>query len=155
MIPATIRRRMKAVGDTRFIGRPARLSARSRGGRRPDERCPQGLGSTRRLSVLGERDASPPINVPVRAFPGRRPAYRARQNRRSQPRDGHVSGVGLMVEASLILTWRQPEAALEVAVQVTLIGEAGGGGDIGDRLAGFEQLAGLADTVRELQRVGW
>ena len=59
------------------------------------------------------------------------------------------------LEVALILTWRQPEAALEVAVQVTLIGEAGGGGDIGDRLAGFEQSAGLADTVRKLQRVGW
>ena len=60
-----------------------------------------------------------------------------------------------MVEASLILTWRQPEAALEVAVQVTLIGEAGGGGDIGDRLAGFEQSAGFADAVGDLESVGW
>jgi hypothetical protein len=60
-----------------------------------------------------------------------------------------------MVEASLILTGVSARPRWEVAVQVTLIGEAGGGGDIGDRLAGLEQSAGLADTVRELQRVGW
>ena len=58
-----------------------------------------------------------------------------------------------MVEASLILTWRQPEAALEVAVQVTLIGEAGGGGDVGHRFAGLRAVGGPAHTVRDLRRL--
>jgi hypothetical protein len=55
----------------------------------------------------------------------------------------------------LILGRGHSEAALKVAVQVTLVGEAGGGGGLGDRLAGFEQAAGNADPVRELQRMGW
>jgi len=42
-----------------------------------------------------------------------------------------------------------------VAVQVALVGEATGGGGLDDRLAGFEQAAGAADPVRELQRMGW
>lgn len=60
----------------------------------------------------------------------------------------------MRVEASSILTWCQPEAALEVAVKVTLVGEAGSGGDVGDRLAGFEQSAGFADAVGDLESVG-
>ncbi len=40
-------------------------------------------------------------------------------------------------------------------MQVALVGEAGGGGGLGDRLAGFEHAAGAADPVRELQRMGW
>jgi hypothetical protein len=54
----------------------------------------------------------------------------------------------------LILGGSDSEAALEVAVQVALVGEAAGGGGLGDRLAGFEQAAGGADPVRELQRMG-
>ena len=44
-----------------------------------------------------------------------------------------------------------------MAVKVTLVGEAeaGGGGDVGDRLAGFEQSAGFADAVGDLESVGW
>jgi hypothetical protein len=42
---------------------------------------------------------------------------------------------------------------LEVAVQVALVGEAGGDGGRGDRLAGFEQTAGGADAVGDLQGV--
>ena len=58
-------------------------------------------------------------------------------------------------ETLLILGGGDSEAALEVAVQVALVGEAGGDGGLGDRLAGFEQAAGAADPVRELQRMGW
>ena len=39
-------------------------------------------------------------------------------------------------------------------MQVALVGEAGGGGGRGDRLAGFEQAAGGTDAVGDLQRVG-
>lgn len=39
-------------------------------------------------------------------------------------------------------------------MQVTLVGKAGGGG-LGDRRAGFEQAAGGANAVGDLQRVGW
>ena len=42
-----------------------------------------------------------------------------------------------------------------MAVQVTLVGEAGGGGGLGDRLASFEQAPGATQPVRELQRMGW
>jgi hypothetical protein len=63
--------------------------------------------------------------------------------------------IRLGVEASSVLTWCQPEVALEVAVQVTLVCEACGGGDVGDRLARFEQSAGFTDAVGELQGVGW
>jgi hypothetical protein len=41
-----------------------------------------------------------------------------------------------------------------VAVQVALVGEAGGGGSLGDRLVGFKHAAGDADAVGDLQRVG-
>jgi hypothetical protein len=47
------------------------------------------------------------------------------------------------------------EGALEVAVQVALVGEAGGGGGRGDRLTGFEEAAGSADAVGEVEGVGW
>src|SRR3954451_14885002 len=57
-------------------------------------------------------------------------------------------------EASLVLARGQTQAALEVAVQVAVIGEPGRSRGRGDRLAGFHQAAGEADTVRELQRVG-
>jgi hypothetical protein len=58
-------------------------------------------------------------------------------------------------EALLILARGESEAALEVAVQVTLVGEASGSGGLGDRLASFEQSAGGTDAVSDLQRVGW
>ncbi len=54
----------------------------------------------------------------------------------------------------MILGGSDSGAALEVAVQVALVGEAAGGGGLGDRLAGFEQAPGAADPVRELQRMG-
>ena len=54
----------------------------------------------------------------------------------------------------MILARGQTQAALEVAVQVALVGEPGRSRGLGDRLAGFEQAAGEADAVRELQRVG-
>jgi hypothetical protein len=54
----------------------------------------------------------------------------------------------------LILARGQTQAALEVAVHVAVIGEPGRSRGRGDRLAGFDQAAGEADTVRELQRVG-
>jgi hypothetical protein len=38
---------------------------------------------------------------------------------------------------------------------MALVGKAGGGGGGGDRLAGFEQAAGVADPVGDLQRVWW
>jgi hypothetical protein len=41
-------------------------------------------------------------------------------------------------EAPLVLAGSHSEGALEVAVQVTLIRETGGGGCAGDRLSGFE-----------------
>ena len=40
-----------------------------------------------------------------------------------------------------------------MAVQVTLVGEAGGGCNVGDCLAGFEQSSGLADPVGHMERV--
>ena len=43
---------------------------------------------------------------------------------------------------------------MEVAVEVTLVGEAGGCGGFADRHAGLEHPAGGSDAVRELQRVG-
>src|SRR3954451_12933821 len=46
-----------------------------------------------------------------------------------------------------------PEAGLEVAVEVALVGEARGGGGGGNGFPGFEQAAGGADAVRDLQRV--
>ena len=58
-------------------------------------------------------------------------------------------------ETPLILGRGHSEAALEVPVQVTLVGEAGGGGGLGDGLASFEKAAGAADPVRELQGMGW
>jgi hypothetical protein len=58
----------------------------------------------------------------------------------------------LRPQPSLVLAGGQPEAALEVAVQVALVGEAGHGGRGGDRLADFQQAAGGADAVRDLQR---
>ena len=54
----------------------------------------------------------------------------------------------------MILARGQTQAALEVAVQMAVIGEPGRSSGRGDRLAGFDQAAGEADTVRELQRVG-
>jgi hypothetical protein len=65
-----------------------------------------------------------------------------------------VRGFRSGAETPLILGGSDSEAALEVAVQVALVGEAAGGGDLGDRLAGFEQAAGAADPLRELQRMG-
>jgi hypothetical protein len=50
----------------------------------------------------------------------------------------------------LVLAGRQSQGALEVAVEVALVGEAGGGGGRGDRLAGFEQAAGVVNTVGDL-----
>jgi PhnB protein len=70
-------------------------------------------------------------------------------------REGGGNGVRSGADTSLIFGRGHAEAALEVAVQVTLVGEAGGGGRFGDRLAGFEQAAGHANPVRELQRMGW
>src|SRR6476661_9026003 len=52
-------------------------------------------------------------------------------------------------EAPLILAGGQTQAALEVAVQVAVIGEPRLGGGRGDRFAGFDQAAGGPDTVRE------
>ena len=69
----------------------------------------------------------------------------------ARPGHGFRSGA----ETPLILGGGDSEAAPEVAVQVALVGEATGGGGLGDRLAGFEQAAGAADPVRELQRMGW
>jgi hypothetical protein len=43
---------------------------------------------------------------------------------------------------------------LEVPVQVTLVGEASGGGGLGDPSAGFEQAPGGANAVGDLQGVG-
>ena len=54
----------------------------------------------------------------------------------------------------MILARGQTQAALEVAVQVAVIGEPRLDGGRGDRLAGFDQAAGGPDMVRELQRVG-
>jgi hypothetical protein len=71
--------------------------------------------------------------------------------RDAKPGRGFRSGV----ETPLILGRSHTEAALEVAVQVTLVGEAGGGGSLGDRLASFEQAPGATQPVRELQRMGW
>src|SRR6266851_1457556 len=72
-------------------------------------------------------------------------------SRTPSPAVGFRSGV----ETPLILGRSHTEAALEVAVQVTLVGEVGGGGGLGDRLASFEQAPGATQPVRELQRMGW
>ena len=53
----------------------------------------------------------------------------------------------------LIFGGCQSEASLEVAVEVTLVGEAGGGGGLGDGRAGLEHAAGGSDAVSDLQRV--
>ena len=42
-----------------------------------------------------------------------------------------------------------------MAVEVTLVGEARGGGGLGDRRAGLEHAAGGSDAVSDLQRVWW
>lgn len=43
---------------------------------------------------------------------------------------------------------------MEVAMKVALIRETGGGGGLGDRVAGFEEASGAADAVGDLQGVG-
>src|SRR5215218_3490655 len=62
--------------------------------------------------------------------------------------------VGSGVEPPLVLGGGHPEAAPEMAVEVALVGEAGGGGGVGDAVARFEQATGRAEAVGELQRVG-
>lgn len=42
-----------------------------------------------------------------------------------------------------------------MAVEVTLVGEARGGGGLGDRRAGLEHAAGGSDAMSDLQRVSW
>ena len=65
-----------------------------------------------------------------------------------------TSGTYSVDEPNSILTWCQAEASLEMTMQVTLVGEPGSGGDVGNRVAAFEQPSGLADAVRDLQCVG-
>jgi hypothetical protein len=55
----------------------------------------------------------------------------------------------------LVLRWRDAEAALEVAVQVALVGESGGGRGVRDGCTGFEQATGDPDAVGDLQCVRW
>jgi hypothetical protein len=57
-------------------------------------------------------------------------------------------------KAPLILAWGDAEAALEMAVQVALVGEARGGGRRGDRLTGLEEATGGTDAVADLQSMG-
>jgi hypothetical protein len=59
------------------------------------------------------------------------------------------------VEALLVLAGGWSEAALEVSVQMALIGEACGAGGFGDRLASLEQAPGFANAVGDLECVGW
>ena len=65
-----------------------------------------------------------------------------------------TSGTYSVGEPNSILTWCQAEASLEMTMQVALVGEPGSGGDVGNRVAAFEQPSGLADAVRDLQCVG-
>jgi len=77
------------------------------------------------------------------------------RSRRAAALGGRPPSVAVAApEAPLILAGGQTQAALEVAVQVAVIGEPRLGGGRGDRFAGFDQATGEADTVRELQRVG-
>ena len=62
-------------------------------------------------------------------------------------------GAAGVEDTALVLAGSQAEAALEVTMQVALVGEAGLGGDLGDRAAGLEQSACGSDPVGELQRV--
>lgn len=71
----------------------------------------------------------------------------AEAERELRLRRGDWSGV----EALLVLARGWAETALEVSVQVALVGEAGGGGGFSDRLASFEQAAGFADAVGDLE----
>lgn len=57
-------------------------------------------------------------------------------------------------EPTSILTWWEAEASLEMTMQVALVGEPGSGGDVGNRVAAFEQPSGLTDAVSDLQCVG-
>src|SRR6478736_1200508 len=93
----------------------------------------------------------------AKVFVTRRSSARApsRSALSSRGRGSWSTRSGSVSEAGLILAGGESEASLEVAVQVTLVGEAGGGGGLGDRLARFEQAAGGADAVGHLQRVGW
>jgi hypothetical protein len=60
--------------------------------------------------------------------------------------------LGPAVEPLLIFGGRESEGSLEVAVEVTLVGEARGGGGLGDRRADLEHAAG-SDAMSDLQRV--
>src|SRR5262245_49431742 len=60
---------------------------------------------------------------------------------------------GLAPETPGVLARREVKPAAEVAVQVALVGEAGGGRDLRDRHASLEHPAGEADALRELVAV--
>jgi hypothetical protein len=135
-----------------IIGGDARLERRHR------RSVPVGLPSPGLVteSVLRHSLARRSCNEPLaRRGAGRGSSLDPAGSRHSTPRADDTSGAGSRVEPSSIFTWCHAEAALEVAVEVTLVSEAGGGGDVGDRLAGFEQSAGLADAVGDLQGMRW
>jgi hypothetical protein len=69
-----------------------------------------------------------------------------------RPGDGSSVLLGPRREPLLIFGGRESEGSLEVAVEVTLVGEARGGGGLGDRRAGLEHAAG-SDAMSDLQRV--
>ena len=62
-------------------------------------------------------------------------------------------GSGPGREPPLVVAGSQPQTALEVPMQMALVGETGGGGRFRDRPAGLEQASGGADAVGDVQRV--
>ena len=89
---------------------------------------------------------------PVTRRPYRLPRPAAGGGRRdTRPGRGFRSGA----ETLFVLGGGDSEAALEVPVQVALVGEASSGGGRRGCLACFKQAAGAADPVRELQRMRW